>query len=278
MGRVARVAPRINPDVDAGTHDKISTGRAGDKFGIFWTDAVALYAKAAALPGIEPVGLATHIGSQITDLAPYRAAFARIADLVLELRALGHTVKSVDCGGGLGIPYRNEPAPTPEGLAGAIRSTFHNLDVRVALEPGRWLVGPAGVLLASVILQKHSEGVRFVVLDAAMNDLVRPAMYDAWHGIVPVSAADAVAPVSACDIVGPICETGDTFARDRALPSLKPGARVAILDAGAYGTVMSSPYNSRPRAAEVLIDGAAWTVIRARQTIEALWADEVIPA
>jgi diaminopimelate decarboxylase len=278
MGRTARVAPRINPDVDAGTHDKISTGRAGDKFGVPWADAAALYAEAARLPGIEPVGLATHIGSQIMDLAPYRAAFARIAELVRVLRDQGHTVRVVDCGGGLGIPYRNQPGPGAEALAGAIKAAFHNLDVRVALEPGRWLVGPAGVLLASVILQKQTAGTRFVVLDAAMNDLVRPAMYEAWHGIVPVSAAAAVAPVSPCDIVGPVCETGDTFARDRLLPMLSPGMRIAILDAGAYGAVMSSPYNARPRAAEVLIDGAAWTVVRPRQTHEALWADEIMPA
>ena len=272
------MAPRINPDVDAGTHDKISTGRAGDKFGIPWADAAALYAEAARLPGIDPVGLATHIGSQIMDLAPYRAAFARIADLVRVLREQGHTVRVVDCGGGLGIPYRNQSGPGPEALAGAIKAAFHNLDVRVALEPGRWLVGPAGVLLASIILQKQTAETRFVVLDAAMNDLVRPAMYEAWHGIVPVSAAAAVAPTSLCDVVGPICETGDTFAHGRPLPMLRPGERVAILDAGAYGAVMSSPYNARPRAAEILVDGAAWTTIRPRQTHQALWADEIIPA
>src|ERR1700689_2138035 len=195
-GRVARVAPRINPDVDAGTHHKISTGRAGDKFGIALTDAVASYAEAARLPGIEPVGLAMHIGSQITDVAPYREAFARLGDLVRTLRDQGHTVRVVDCGGGLGIPYRGEPTPPPEALAGAIKAAFHNLDVKVALEPGRWLVGQAGVLLTSVIIEKHSHGTRFVVLDAAMNDLIRPAMYGAWHGIVPLSAADAVAPAT----------------------------------------------------------------------------------
>jgi diaminopimelate decarboxylase len=276
LGRTARVAPRINPDVDAGTHAKISTGRAGDKFGIPWADAAALYAEAAGLPNIEPVGLAVHIGSQIMDLEPFRATFARIADLVRLLREQGFSVRTVDCGGGLGIPYRNQPGPGPEALAGAIRAAFHNLDVGVALEPGRWIVGPAGVLVASVILQKQTAGTRFVVLDAAMNDLVRPAMYDAWHGIVPLCAT--AAPGSACDIVGPVCETGDTFARDRLLPSLNPGARVAILDAGAYGAVMSSPYNARPRAAEVLVDGSAWTVIRPRQPTAALWADEVMPA
>ena len=186
-------------------------------------------------------------------------------------------MRVIDCGGGLGVPYRNQPAPSPEALAGTIKAAFGGLDVRIAVEPGRWLVGPAGLLLATVILQKTSDSTRFVVLDAAMNDLVRPAMYDAWHGIVPVSAADAVAPVTEADIVGPICETGDTFARARRLPSLATGSRVAILDAGAYGSVMSSPYNARPRAAEVLVDGAAWTTIRPRQKHEALWSDEVVP-
>ena len=277
MGRTARVALRVNPDVDAGTHDKISTGRARDKFGIPFAAAPALYAAAEALPGIEAVGLATHIGSQILSLAPYRAAFGRIAALVRDLRGLGHTVRAVDCGGGLGIPYRNQPGPGPDGLAGAIRAAFHNMDVRLTLEPGRWLAGPAGVLLSEVVLEKQAPGARFVVLDAAMNDLIRPAMYDAWHGIVPVSAIDAAAPVSPADVVGPVCESGDTFARDRMLPGLAPGALVAILDAGAYGAVMSSPYNARPRAAEVMVDGSNFTLIRARQTQEALWEGEIIP-
>lgn len=277
LGREARVALRVNPDVDAGTHAKISTGRARDKFGIPHADAASLYAHAATLPGIRPVGLATHIGSQILDLAPYRSAFARLADLVRTLRDQGHRVEVVDCGGGLGIPYRNQPTPSPAGLAAIIKGAFHNLDVRLALEPGRWLVGPAGVLLTSVILVKQAPGARYVVLDAAMNDLIRPAMYDAWHGIVPVSAADAARPVSPADVVGPICETGDTFARDRALPPLKPNARVAILDAGAYGRVMSSNYNARPLAAEVLVDGTDWSVIRDRPTHDALWSGERMP-
>ncbi len=277
LGRTARVALRVNPDVEAGGHAKISTGRATDKFGIAYDEAAALYAHAAALPGIQPIGLATHIGSQILDLAPYRDAYARIATLVRTIREAGHRVDSVDCGGGLGIPYRNQPAPSPAGLAGAIRAAFHNMDVTLALEPGRWLVGPAGLLLASVVLVKQTPLTRFVVLDAAMNDLVRPAMYDAWHGIVPVSAVDAVGPLSAADIVGPICESGDTFARDRQMPPLAPGARVAILDAGAYGAVMSSAYNARPRAAEVMVDGETWTVIRERQTYEDLWAGERLP-
>ncbi len=277
MGRIARIALRVNPDVDAATHAKIATGRAGDKFGIPWADAAALYARAATLPGIAPTGLATHIGSQILALAPFRAAYARIAALVADLRAAGQTVATVDCGGGLGIPYRDEPALSPDGLAGALRAAFHNLDVRLKLEPGRWLVAPAGVLLATVVLTKQTQGTRFVVLDAAMNDRVRPAMYDAWHGVVPLSAADATGPATPADIVGPVCETGDTFARNRLLPPLQRNARVAILDAGAYGSVMSSTYNARPLAAEVMVDGDRWAVIRERQRHETLWQGERVP-
>ncbi len=277
MGRTARIALRVNPDVDADTHTKISTGRSGDKFGIPWADATALYARAATLPGVDPIGLATHIGSQILSLAPFRAAYARIATLITALRAAGYSVHSVDCGGGLGVPYRNEPVPSPAGLAGALRGAFHNLDVRLLLEPGRWLIAPAGVLVCSVVLTKQTPVTRFVVLDAAMNDLVRPAMYDAWHGIVPVSAADAARSDEPADIVGPVCESGDTFARGRALPPLRRNARVAILDAGAYGSAMSSTYNARPLAAEVLVDGERWSVIRARQSVEALWQGEIIP-
>jgi diaminopimelate decarboxylase len=277
-GRTARVALRVNPDIDAGTNDKITTGRATDKFGIPYADAVALYARAAGLPGIQPVGLAVHIGSQILSLAPYRDAFTRIAGLVQALREAGLRVDSVDCGGGLGIPYRNEPAPSPAGLAAAMRQAFHNLDVRLAMEPGRWLVGAAGLLLASVILTKQTAREPFVVLDAAMNDLVRPSMYDAWHGIVPVSATDAVATVRPATVVGPVCESGDTFARSRAVPALAANARVAILDTGAYGAVMSSTYNARPMAAEVWVDNNGWSVIRDRQPIEALWESERLPA
>jgi diaminopimelate decarboxylase len=276
-GRTARVAFRVNPDVDAGTHAKITTGRARDKFGIPHAEVVALYRRAAGMRGIRPVGLATHIGSQVLTLAPYRAAYARLAELVRAIRADRLTVEVVDCGGGLGIPYRDEPAPLPAALAGAIRAALHNLDVRIVLEPGRWLVGPAGVLLASVILAKQTQGSRFIVLDAAMNDLVRPAMYEAWHGIVPVAAADAAGAVAPADVVGPVCESGDTFARDRMLPPLGAGARVAILDAGAYGAVMSSAYNARPVAAEVMVDGSNWSVIRAREGHADLWRGETVP-
>ena len=276
-GRTARVALRVNPDVDAGTHVKITTGRADNKFGIAYAEAPALYAHAAALDGVEPVGIALHIGSQILSMAPYRAAYARAADLVRALRAAGQAVRMVDCGGGLGISYRDEPAPSPAAFAGAIRGALGGMDLRLAVEPGRWLVGPAGLLLASVVLSKRTGERRFVVLDAAMNDLMRPALYDAWHGIVPVSATDAARPTTEADIVGPVCETGDTFARRRALPDLAPRARVAILDTGAYGSVMSSTYNARPLAAEILVDGGRWSVIRARQPVEALWADERVP-
>ena len=281
MGRRVPVALRVNPDVDAGTHPKIATGRAGDKFGIAYAEAAALYARAASLPGITPVGLAVHIGSQIVSAAPFRAAFERVAELVRSLRAQGLRVARVDCGGGIGIGYRNEPALTPEAFAGAIRATLGGLGVGIGVgiivEPGRWLVGPAGVLVASVALVKAAGATRFVVLDAGMNELVRPAMYGAWHGIVPLSAVDALQPASPAEVTGPVCETADTFARARDLPPLAPGARVAILDAGAYGSVMSSTYNARPLAPEVLVDGARWGVIRERQPIAALWADERIP-
>ena len=276
-GCTARTALRVNPDVDAGTHAKITTGRAENKFGIAYADIPALYARAATLPGVEPVGLAVHIGSQVLGMAPFRAAYVRLAEMVRALRAQGHPVTTVDCGGGLGIPYRDELAPTPEALAGAIRGALGGLGVKLAVEPGRWLAGPAGLLLASVVLVKHTGARRFVVLDAAMNDLLRPAMYEAWHGVVPVSAVDALAPTEAADLVGPICETGDTFARLRPLPPLAPNARVAILDAGAYGSVMSSTYNARPLAAQALVDGARWATIRERQPVEALWAGERVP-
>ena len=280
-GRTAHVALRVNPDIDAGTHAKISTGRARDKFGIAYADAARLYAHAATLPGIQPVGLAVHIGSQILSVAPYRAAYARVAELVRALREAGQTVESVDCGGGLGIGYGDEPGGSPAALAGAIRASLHGMGLRLMVEPGRWLVGPAGVLLASVVLEKQATGARFLVLDAAMNDLIRPAMYDAFHAIVPLSAVDARGPVSLADVVGPVCESGDTFARDRSLPKLAAGARVAILDAGAYGAVMSSTYNARPLAAEAMLDPAAgpdgFSVIRARQPMSALWAGEIVP-
>ena len=278
LGRTARVALRVNPDVDARTHAKITTGRSENKFGVAIAEAPALYARLAALPGLAPVGVAVHIGSQITaGMAAYRDAYAAVARLVRTLRAQGLPLERVDCGGGLGIPYRDEPAPRPEALAGAIKASLGELGLPVMLEPGRWIAGPAGVLLASVILQKRGAGRRFLVLDAAMNDLLRPAMYEAWHGILPVAAAAQAAPLFPADVVGPICETGDTFARGRALPMLQPGALVAFLDAGAYGAAMSSTYNMRPLAAEVLVDGARFAVVRDRQPQEALLAGQRLP-
>jgi len=277
MDRTARVALRVNPDIEAGTHVKISTGRARDKFGIAYADVPALYARAATLPGIRPVGIATHIGSQILSLAPFRAAYARMAELMRELRSAGQRVDIVDCGGGLGIGYRDEPGLNPAALAGALKASLGDLGVKLMLEPGRWLVGPAGVLLASVVLVKQAPGTRFVVLDAAMNDLVRPAMYEAWHGILPLSPTRALAAACAADVVGPVCETGDTFARGRALPELAAGDFVALLDAGAYGAVMSSTYNARPMAAVAMVDGERWAVIRPRQAHRDLWAQETLP-
>jgi diaminopimelate decarboxylase len=278
LGRTARVALRVNPDVDARTHAKITTGRGENKFGVAISDAPALYARMAALPGIEPVGVAVHIGSQITaGMAAYRAAYAKISALVRELRAAGLPVARVDCGGGLGIPYRDEPAPLPEALAGAIRAGLGELGLPVMLEPGRWIAGPAGVLLAAVVREKRGAAHRFVVVDAGMNDLVRPAMYEAWHGILPVAPEALVAPLSPAEVVGPVCETGDTFARGRALPVMQPGALVAFLDAGAYGAAMSSTYNLRPLAAEVLVDGARFAVVRDRQGYDALLAGQRLP-
>lgn len=274
-GRTARVALRINPDVDAGTHAKITTGKAENKFGVAAEDAAGLYGHAGSLPGIEAVGLALHIGSQILSMAPYVAAYRRTAELVRGLRASGQVVRAVDCGGGLGIGYRDEAAPAPEAFAAAIGQAFAGLELELAVEPGRWLAGPAGLLLTSVVLEKRGGARRFVVVDAAMNDLLRPSMYDAWHGIVPVGAERGA--VSACDVVGPVCESGDIFARGRFLPELNAQSRLAILDAGAYGSVMSSTYNSRPLAAVALVDGDRWSVVRARQAVEAMWDGEIVP-
>jgi diaminopimelate decarboxylase len=275
-GRTARVALRMNPDVDAGTHEKITTGLADNKFGIPAQDILRLYAHAATLPGIQPIGIALHIGSQILSPAPYAKAYAKAADMVRALRAAGQNVSVLDLGGGLGIGYGDEPGISLAAFASVVKKEVGDLSVELLMEPGRYLVGPAGLLLASVILEKRGPK-RFVVLDAAMNDLMRPAMYDAWHGILPVSAAQLRAPRSPADVVGPVCESADSFATGRDLPAMPPGARVAILDAGAYGAVMSSTYNARPRAAAVLIEGGKFHLITARQTIENLWADEMLP-
>lgn len=277
LGRTAPVAFRVNPDVDAASHAKITTGRAGDKFGIAHDEVAALYRHAAGLEGVSPLGLAVHIGSQILTLAPYEAAYRRMAALIGGLRAAGQEVARLDLGGGFGIPYRDEPGFPLEAYARMVRRVVGGLGLELIAEPGRYLVGPAGLLLASVTLIKQTRSRRFVVLDAGMNDLLRPALYDAFHGIVPVDAADAARAAEPCDVVGPVCETGDRFAEARDLPPLAPGALVALLDAGAYGAVMSSTYNSRPHAAQVLVDRGAFHLIRPRQRIEALWQDEIVP-
>jgi diaminopimelate decarboxylase len=277
LGRTVEVALRMNPDVDAGTHEKITTGVAGNKFGIPASEIPFVYAHAAKLSHVEPVGIAMHIGSQILSPGPYARAFRRATAMVTELRRLGQTVTVLDLGGGLGIGYADEPGLSLPAYAGLIHKETSGLDVRVMIEPGRYLAGPAGLLLASVILEKYSLEKRFTVLDAAMNDLMRPALYGAYHGILPVSAVDFLAQVSPTDVVGPVCETADRFAAARNLPELKPGARVAILDAGAYGAVMSSHYNARPRAASVLVDGGQFHLITPRQKAEDLWADESMP-
>jgi diaminopimelate decarboxylase len=278
LGRTARVAFRVNPDVDAGTHEKITTGRATDKFGILAEEIFALYAQASKAPFIDVRGLAVHIGSQIFSTEPFDAAYAKIAGLVRDLRGAGLTVPAVDCGGGLGVAYRDEAEMLPQAWAGVIAKNFAGLDVARAIEPGRWLVAPAGLLLARVIRTKRAGGGHpVVVLDAAMNDLVRPAMYDSWHGIIPVGPADLVRAPEFADIVGPVCESSDVFARNRMLAPLAPGALVAILDAGAYGAVMSSTYNARPRAAAVLVDRGRAALITSRQQPADLFEGERVP-
>ena len=285
FGRTARVAIRVNPDVDAGSHTKITTGRKEDKFGIPADEAVAAYRLAASLPAVEPVGLAVHIGSQIVDLAPSREAFVRLARLVETLRGAGLAVRRLDLGGGLTITYRDETPASPATYAALVEDVFGRLDLVLAFEPGRFLVAPGGLLVAEVLYVKDGPAGRVVVVDAAMNDLIRPALYDAWHEIVPVRAPTAGAPASPADVVGPVCETADTFARGRALPPLAEGDLVALIAAGAYGAVMSSTYNSRLLVPEVLVAGDRFAVIRARPSYDALlsldtipdWLDESLP-
>lgn len=276
IGRVAPVSLRINPDVAAGAHDKISTGRYGDKFGIAHADAAALYRHAARLPGIAPVGLSTHIGSQIFSPGPFETAYRCVLDLADGLRAEGLAVTRFDLGGGFGIPYDDGIGFPLAAYAAMVRRVAGDRGLELIVEPGRWLVGPAGLLLARVILVKRTAQGRFVVLDAGMNDLLRPALYEARHAIVPVSAVDAAGAAYPAEVVGPVCESGDRFG-DHALPELAPGALVAILDAGAYGAAMSSTYNGRPFAAQVLIETGAPHVIRMRQAVEHLWRDEIVP-
>ena len=277
QGRVAAVAIRVNPDVDAHTHAKLSTGMKENKFGIDLGEAAAAYSLARELPGIEPVGLAVHIGSQLVDLEPYRRAFARVAGLVQELRAKGLPVTRIDLGGGLGIRYRAEHAPEPDSYARLVREIFGPTGLAIAFEPGRMLAGPAGLLVARVIYVKQGAAKRFVIVDGAMNDLIRPALYDAWHDIVPLSLPSPDVSRSPADVVGPVCEPGDTFAVDRDLPPIAEGDLVAFTAAGAYGAVMSSTYNSRPLVPEVLVAGTRFDVIRARPSYDDMLSLDTIP-
>ncbi|MFM1863124.1 MAG: hypothetical protein RLZ26_1646 [Pseudomonadota bacterium] len=279
MGLRAPIALRVNPDVDAGSHDKISTGRKTDKFGVPISRARAIYAEAATLPGIEVVGIDMHIGSQLTELAPFEAAYRKLADLAAVLRADGHRIARLDLGGGLGIPYAqtNEAPPLPSDYGAMVKRVLGHLGCEIEIEPGRLICGNAGVLLASVIYEKHGEDRDFLIVDAAMNDLVRPAMYGAHHDIVPViepAPGTARAPV---DVVGPVCESGDTFARQRPLPPLGAGALVAFRSAGAYGAVMASEYNSRPLVPEVLVSGGDFAVVRARPSFDEMLARDTLP-
>jgi len=278
-GLEAPVALRINPDVDALTHAKISTGKSENKFGIPWTDARRVYARAAALPGIRVVGIDMHIGSQITELGPFDDAFARLGDLVRDLRADGHTIEHVDLGGGLGIPYvdDNAPPPDPGAYATVVRRHVEQLGCAVIFEPGRLIAGNAGILVATVVYRKEGEGRTFVIGDAAMNDLVRPTLYEAWHEIRPVIEAAPGAERAVVDVVGPVCETGDYLALGRSLPMLAAGDLFAVFSAGAYGAVQAGTYNSRPLVPEVLVDGDRWHVIRPRQPVEALIALDSVP-
>ncbi len=274
LGKRATVAIRVNPDVEAGGHAKISTGKSENKFGVSFAEAERLYAKAANLAGVRPVGVACHIGSQITDLGPMEAAFRKMRGLVERLQAEGLALERLDLGGGLGVPYFNQPEPPgPDAYAAMIARATEGLGLQLAFEPGRMIAANAGVLLAQVQhVHERPEGRRFLVLDAAMNDLVRPAMYDAYHDIRPVRPS-AGAPL-AYDVVGPVCETGDTFTRDRALTPLQPGDLVAFMSAGAYGATMASEYNSRPLVPEVLVKGDQWAVVRPRPTYEEMLGRE----
>ena len=272
VGKIASIAIRINPGIDARTHAKIATGAAEVKFGVPWSRARSAYRLAASLPALKVVGVDVHIGSQITELEPFEAAFARVARLIAELRADGHDITRVDLGGGLGVPYSSGEAapPDPESYGKMIARVSAHLDVSLILEPGRLIAANAGILLARVIYVKAGEARKFLVLDAGMNDLIRPALYDAHHEIVPVSEHRLGEALERYDIVGPVCETADLFTRDASLPRMKEGDLVAIMTAGAYGAVMASAYNARPPAAEVIVKGAEWSVIRPRMSYDEL--------
>ncbi|MEQ3624445.1 MAG: diaminopimelate decarboxylase [Celeribacter sp.] len=279
LGRTAPITIRVNPDVDAKTHAKIATGKSENKFGIPISRAREVYARAAALPGLEVVGIDVHIGSQLTDIEPFRTAFTKVADLTRALRAEGHDIRRLDLGGGLGIPYArvNEAPPLPFDYGAMIRETVGDLGCEIEIEPGRLISGNAGLLVSRVIYVKSGEDREFLILDGAMNDLLRPAMYDAHHDIVPVVEPAPGAETSAYDVVGPVCESGDTFAKGRQLPQLGAGDLVAFRSAGAYGAVMASEYNTRPLIPEVLVKGDQFAVIRPRPTFDEIIARDKLP-
>ncbi|MEQ8193187.1 MAG: diaminopimelate decarboxylase [Rhodospirillales bacterium] len=278
----APVAIRINPDVDAHTHEKITTGLSENKFGIEWTRAHAVFRKAAAMKGIAIVGVAVHIGSQLTQLQPFRDAYVRLRDLVAMLRKDGHEIERLDLGGGLGISYGDGRSqadlPGPREYAEVVRSTVGDLGCRLIFEPGRMIAGNAGILVTRILYIKEGATRTFAIVDAAMNDLLRPTLYNAYHAIVPVAEAPAGTSLKEMDVVGPICETGDTFGVRRSLPPLVAGDLLAIRTAGAYGAVMASTYNSRPLVPEVLVHGKDYAVIRARWSVDDMIALESVPA
>lgn len=279
MGLRAPITLRVNPDVDARTHEKIATGKKENKFGIPIERARAVYAEAAALPGLEVVGIDVHIGSQLVELEPFEMAFSKVAELTEALRADGHNIRRLDLGGGLGIPYTrsNEAPPLPTDYGAMIKRTLGHLDCEIEIEPGRLIAGNSGVLVSSVIYVKNGEGRDFLILDAAMNDLVRPSMYGAHHDIIAVAEPAAGAPTVPFDVVGPVCETGDTFAKGRDLPLMAAGDLVAFRSAGAYGAVMASEYNTRPLVPEVLVRDDHFAVIRARPSYDEILKRDSIP-
>ncbi len=278
-GREARVSLRINPDVDARTHKKISTGKAENKFGIAWQRARAAYGRAAELPGLKVTGIDMHIGSQITELQPFDDAFALLTELVGSLRADGHDIDHVDLGGGLGIPYRddNQPPPLPDAYAAVVRKRVADLGVKMIFEPGRLIAGNAGILVTEVVYVKEGDAKNFLIVDAAMNDLVRPTLYDAFHTIRPVRMPAPDAPRLKVDIVGPVCETGDFLGHDRDLPRLAAGDLIYVATAGAYGAVQAGTYNTRLLVPEVLVNGDRYHVVRRRPTYDELIGLDSVP-
>jgi diaminopimelate decarboxylase len=276
-GRVVDISVRVNPDVDPKTHAKIATGKAENKFGIPISQAREVYGRAAKLPGLRVAGVDMHIGSQITELAPFDDAFALLSDFVRVLRGDGHVIAHVDLGGGLGIPYRddNEPPPRPEAYAAVVKRATRDLDCKLIFEPGRLIVGNAGILVTRVLYVKHGEAKTFVIVDAAMNDLVRPTLYEAHHDIRPVVERPAARIVA--DVVGPVCESGDFLALDREMPEPRSGDLVAVMTAGAYGAVQAGTYNTRALVPEVLVNDAEWSLVRPRLDVDQLIALDRLP-